>query len=83
MWSDDWVIFNNHTYKYFADQAITGHRADQQCQDKGTLLVSINSEEEAEFVGNGVLRKRTLSAYIGGSDEDRGNTCIKLLFQIN
>jgi hypothetical protein len=36
------------------------------------LLVSLNDEAEAEFVGNSVLRKRTLSAFIGASDTATG-----------
>ena len=37
------------------------------------MLVSINNEDELNFIKTEVLRGRTLSAFIGGSDNEEGN----------
>ena len=72
VWSDEWVEYRGHTYKYFDDGTITGVRAHEECRKKGTLLVSINDAEEADFIAISVLRKRTLSAFIGATDNNTG-----------
>ena len=72
VWSDEWSEYKNHTYKYFEDETMTAVRAEQECQKLGTLLVSINDAEEADFIVNSVVRKRTLSAFIGASDVETG-----------
>ena len=36
------------------------------------MLVSINTEEEYQFIVREVLRGRTLSAFVGGTDIEEG-----------
>ncbi len=72
VWSDEWVEYNGHEYKYFEATTVTASEAERQCRELGALLVSINSDEEEEFIANKVLSRRTLSTYIGGSDKDSG-----------
>ena len=38
----------------------------------GGMLVSINNKLELDFITDRVLRKRTLSAFIGGMDREEG-----------
>ena len=72
MWTDDWLDYSNHSYKFFSDKNIIGTSAVTECKERGALLVSINSPEEQEFLAERVLQKRTLSAYTGASDVDTG-----------
>jgi len=87
VWSDDWATFNNHTYKFFYDRhadardadvtshGMTSHRdADVACHSLGAMLVSIGNEDEMKFIGQRVLRKRTLSGYIGGTRDETGQS---------
>ena len=79
VWSDDWKEFRNHTYKYFEDSAIVGVRAEEECKKIGTLLVSINNPDEADFIANSVLKRRTLSAIIGATDREQGRPmCLRM-----
>ena len=68
MWTDDWLDYSNHSYKFFSDKNIIGTDAVTECEKHGALLVSINSPEEQDFLAQRVLQKRTLSAYTGASD---------------
>ncbi len=72
VWSDDWADFEDYSYKFFSDVFATARVAADACRGEGGLLVSINSAEEMEFVALSVLRKRTLSAFIGGTDSAEG-----------
>ena len=72
VWSDEWSVYGQHRYKYFDDGSITGERAASECQKMGALLASINDPQEADFISNRVLRKRTLSAFIGATDTETG-----------
>ena len=72
MWSDEWSELEGHQYKFFSDLSITANGGRDQCYQHGGLLVSINTREEQEFIQYKVLRKRTLSAFIGGSDRVEG-----------
>ncbi len=72
VWSDDWVEYSGHTYKYFAGGSLTHSDAVAACRAEGGLLVSINDQKEMEFVTENVLYKRTLSAFIGATDADEG-----------
>ncbi len=73
VWSDGWEEYNGHEYKYFDDIGITGAAARQECVDIEGMLVSINSDQEEEFIATKVLRKRILGAFIGGTDEKDGD----------
>ena len=66
--NDTWTNYNGHSYKYFSGGTLNAGQANEQCQRDGGLLVSINTREEFNFVSKEVLKKRTLSAFIGGSD---------------
>ena len=66
MWSEDWVDYLDHSYKFFSDLTITADQARVECGSHAGLLVSVNSPQELEFIELSVLRKRTLSAFIGG-----------------
>ncbi|KAI0229965.1 hypothetical protein LSAT2_019633 [Lamellibrachia satsuma] len=70
VWSDEWMVYNGHTYRYFSDLTISGHRARSACRSLQGLLVSVNTQAEHDFLAARVLRLRTLSAFIGGTDED-------------
>ncbi len=73
VWSDRWEEHNGHEYKYFGDISITAAAARQKCMDSQGMLVSINSDQEEEFIATKVLRKRTLAAFISGTDEKEGD----------
>ena len=77
IWVDDWVHFGNHWYKFFEDQHMTGQEAVKACRDNGGLLVSINSQQEHQFISVTVLRERALSAFSGGSDVQDGKITAK------
>ena len=80
VWSDEWATYKGNEYKYFADPAVTATGARHKCAEHGGLLVSINSPEEEEFLMEKVIQKRTLSAFMGGSDEVTGkNTSMSIL----
>ena len=68
MWSDEWNDFRNHSYKYFSHTRISASEAHEECFAIGGMLVSVNSQEEHDFLSDRVLRQRTLSAFIGGTD---------------
>ena len=80
VWSDEWAEFGGHSYKYFEDLTITAERSRDACAQHGALLVSINNAEEQEFIVDNVLRRRTLSAFIGGSDMEEGSFYFCLLY---
>ena len=58
-----------------SDGSSTASSAQEKCEDMGAMLVSINNEDELNFIKTEVLRGRTLSAFIGGSDNEEGNEC--------
>ena len=62
----------NNEYKYFENATLTSKGAKEACAQLGALLLSINNQDEQTFVATRVLRKRTLAAFIGGSDGARG-----------
>ena len=62
-------------YQYTQQLQITALQASMECKAMGALLLSINGEEEFNFIHDEVLRGRTLSAFIGGSDAEQGETC--------
>ena len=74
VWSDEWVVNNetNNEYKFFENASLTSQGAKEACAKLGALLLSINNADEQTFVANRVLRKRTLAAFIGGSDAGNG-----------
>ena len=74
MINDTWIEYNGHLYQYFTDGTVSARDASEYCAADGALLVSINTAEEMTYIEDEVLRKRTLSAFIGGSDEDEGMT---------
>ena len=65
--------FSGHSYKYFSSLTVTARDARDACLVEGGLLVSINNDDEMDFLIDSVLRRRTLSAFIGGTDENEGN----------
>jgi hypothetical protein len=69
VWTDDWLELREHQYKYFADKHSTAESSKRECHKNGGMLVSINDREEADFVTLTVLKKRTLSVFIGGVDQ--------------
>ena len=46
VWSDEWMEYNGHTYRYFSDLTISGHRARSACRSLQGLLVSVNTQAE-------------------------------------
>ena len=72
LFNDTWVRYDSHLYKYVVDGSVSARGASDACAQKGALLVSINDEQEMLFLKESVLRRRTLSAFIGGSDELKG-----------
>ena len=80
VWSDEWVEFEGHSYKFFADTVSPSDTARTLCRQQGAQLVSINSPEEQEFLSLKVLRQRILSAFIGG-ERNSGNTLKTCLVQ--
>ena len=62
--------YGNHLYKFYRDLTITSDDAVAACRLQGGMLVSINSAEEQEFIDFSVLRKRTLSAFIGSRSNE-------------
>jgi len=72
VWSEDWETFNGHSYKFFYDKHSSANDANRLCRTMGAMLVSINSADEMTFLGRRVLRKRTLSAFIGGTRDSAG-----------
>ncbi len=65
--------FSGHSYKYFSNLTVTARDARDACMAEGGLLVSINNDDEMDFLIDSVLRRRTLSGFIGGTDEEEGN----------
>lgn len=72
VWSDEWFEHDGHEYKYISDVTITADDARRQCRTHGAQLVSINDEEEQKVIHYDVVKKRTLSAFIGGTDTNQG-----------
>ena len=70
--TNNWENFTGHGYKYFANSTISANDAAKACIEQRGLLTSINTKEEMDFIANNVLRRRTLSAYIGGSNVPLG-----------
>ena len=70
VWSNDWQLFTdrkyNHSYKFFFDKLSNAVQAEAACRVYGAKLVSINTADEMDFVALKVVRRRVLSAYIGG-----------------
>ena len=72
VWKDEWQQHGGHVYKYFSDQSGSVLDSRDQCRQHGSLLLSINNVFEEDFVTADVLRKRTLSSYMGGYKTDTG-----------
>ena len=72
IWSDEWSKFDGHIYKFFTNNTITAREARHACREHGALLASVNTPAEQTAIVEGALRKRTLSAFISGSDEITG-----------
>ena len=72
VYPDDWVDFDGHEYRFYPDTTITALESRAACLEHGALLASINSATEQEFISEKVVSKRTLAAFIGGTDEARG-----------
>ena len=72
VYPDDWVEFDGHRYRFYPDTTITALESRTACLEYGALLASINSAEEQEFISTSVFSKRTLAAFIGGTDEAKG-----------
>ncbi|KAK2157989.1 hypothetical protein LSH36_179g02007 [Paralvinella palmiformis] len=70
IWTNDWLELGEHQYKYFSAALSTAESSRLSCRDHGGMLVSIDSEEEGQFVSLKVLKKRTLSVFIGGNDSE-------------
>ncbi|KAL9974664.1 hypothetical protein ACROYT_G011727 [Oculina patagonica] len=60
-----WTLFNNHCYKYFSDE-MSWSAAKSQCESLGSILATIHSGEENNFVYTLI----TKNAWIGGNDID-------------
>ena len=65
-------MYEGHEYKFFRDLSVTAEGGRGYCRSHGGQLVSINSEEEQQFIEYKVVRKRTLSAFVGGNDKHEG-----------
>ena len=72
-------MYDDHIYRYISDGAITASLAHLRCREIGAMLVSVNTDEELEFIKSEVLRGRTLSAFIGASDNKQGNKCLMIV----
>ena len=72
VYPDDWVVFDGHQYRFYPDTTITALESRAACLEHGALLASINSAEEQEFISTSVFSRRTLAAFIGGTDEATG-----------
>lgn len=70
--SDTWSNCSGHYYKYFQNITISEIDAAQACAQHKGLLVSIDSEDEMNFIEKHVLFRRTLSAFIGGTQISPG-----------
>ena len=68
------MAYEDHRYRLFYAKSITAAEGREKCRQDGGRLVSINNPEELEFIELNVLQKRTLSAFIGGSDEEEGKS---------
>ena len=82
MWSEEWITQDNHEYKFFSDTTITAKGAREACKSHGALLASIRDEEEQDFLEYSVVKQRTLSAFIGGSDEQEGRETLMTLMTL-
>ena len=69
---DSWRDFRGHSYRYFTDGSVSSRQAAEQCYQEGGLLLSMNDETEFDFIKSEILRGRTLSAFIGGTDVQEG-----------
>ena len=80
--NDSWVDFNAHSYRYFSDGAVSGRQAALECSTHAAMLVSINTEAEFDYIVTDVLRGRTISAFIGGTDVEEGKwlVCVSECF---
>lgn len=63
MCSVGWSLFNNHCYKYFPDVA-TWSAAKSSCESVGSILASVHSTEENNFVHS----LTSQSTWLGGND---------------
>ena len=82
IWSDEWSKFDGHIYKFFTNNTITAREARHACRDHGALLASVNTAEEQTAIVEGALKKRTLSAFISGSDEITGAKLLNWVFSV-
>ena len=67
-----WKPYESHLYKYFRDNSQTHVSAAASCKNKGSLMVSLNSKGEQDFIEDEFLMRSNHQIFIGGNDIEKG-----------
>jgi hypothetical protein len=70
----DAVSFNEHHYKFFAEN-ISWHEAKKRCEELGGHLAIVTSKEENDFVTS-ITRGPGVHVWLGATDEKREGTWV-------
>ena len=72
IWSNEWSKFDGHIYKFFSNNTISAWESRDACREHGAMLASVNTAAELGAITEGAMKKRTMSAFISGSDHVTG-----------